>query len=117
MRKFCFIQSPKKIAPTPTVSQNVPEETLVEPEPPQQEDTIYKTTRIIGVNLQNQNQGVQKELSSGQAMSPSYSSFCGGLSLRVTGGLIYQSSNDNFTNVRYKNMDLNCSETSVIAIE
>jgi hypothetical protein len=76
-----------------------------------------KTIKILEISLQNKNYKIQKELAAGQSMKQSYSSFCRGLSLRVKGALIYQSSDDNFTTVRYKNLDLNCSEEVIIGIE
>jgi len=110
-----FYKTTSEVGPQKTLSNNV-----FSKEP----STLYvetsgenKTVRILGIQFQKQNQVIGKELSSGQAMKYQYGKFCSGFSLRVQAGLFYQSSDDNFTAVRYKNIDLDCSNTEIVSIE
>ncbi len=77
-----------------------------------------KTFTIKGLALQGQFYvSVEKNLDSNTVLQYDYTGNCSGLANEVKGGLIFSSSSDQFSTMKYKQLTLNCFKAEVIDFE
>ncbi|MBI3366832.1 hypothetical protein HY041_04370 [Candidatus Roizmanbacteria bacterium] len=83
-----------------------------------QNSSSDKTFKIIGLSFQGQqNVSVEKNLDKATVLQYDYSGYCGGLINEVKSGLLYSSSSDNFSSMKYKQLVLNCFRAEVVDFE